>query len=202
MKITSLLLAIALTTAVATRGAELDRAAAALAGTEAQFTQRFTPKGFKNSQVDTGSVLFGSLPQMRWTYTRPEQKIFVFDGGRSWFYLPAEKQVTITTLDERHRSELPFLMIGDQVARDRQFIVRETNRGGNIVTTLQPRNGAALIRIVTITIAPATHTIQRVAYSDRDGNETTFDFSGFTRRAVSPDLFRFTPPAGVDVVQQ
>jgi outer membrane lipoprotein-sorting protein len=55
---------------------------------------------------------------------------------------------------------------------------------------------------VTITIAPSTHAIQRVAYSDRDGNETTFDFSSFTRRTVAPDLFRFTPPAGVEVVQQ
>src|SRR5881396_3427662 len=85
--------------------AEIDRAAAALAGTEAQFTQRFTPKGFKNSQVDSGSVVFGTLPMMRWTYSRPEQKIFVFDGSRSWFYLPAEKQVTMTTIDDQRRSE-------------------------------------------------------------------------------------------------
>ena len=174
-------------------GAELDRAAAALTGTEAQFTQRFTPKGFKSSQVDSGSVIFGTLPMMRWSYTKPERKIFVFDGNRSWFYLPAEKQVTVTTLDEEHRRELPFLLIGDAAARD---------RGGNVIATLQPRSASAMIRNVTITIAPATHVIQRVAYSDRDGNETTFDFSGFTRRPVMPDLFRFTPPAGVEVVQQ
>jgi len=86
--------------------------------------------------------------------------------------------------------------------RDRNFIVRETTRGGNVITTLQPRAASAMIRNVTITIAPSTHAIQRVAYSDRDGNETTFEFSGFTKRSVTPDLFRFTPPAGVEVVQQ
>ena len=59
-----------------------------------------------------------------------------------------------------------------------------------------------MIRNVTITIAPSTHIIQRVSYSDRDGNETTFDFSAVTKRMVTPDLFRFTPPAGVEVVQQ
>src|SRR5437763_17148236 len=109
MKITSLVLSLILV-ASAAGAAELDRAAAALAGTEAQFTQRFTPKGFKNSQIDSGSVVFGTLPMMRWTYSRPEQKIFVFDGSHSWFYLPAEKQVTMTTIDEQRRSELPFLV--------------------------------------------------------------------------------------------
>jgi outer membrane lipoprotein carrier protein len=201
MKITTLLLAltIAATTASA---AELDRAAAALAGTEAQFTQRFTPKGFKNSQVDSGSVVFGTLPMMRWSYTRPEEKLFVFDGGRSWFYIPAEKQVTVMTIDERRRAELPFLIIGDPAARERNFVIRETTKGGTVLATLQPRDASALIRSVTITIAASTHAIQRVSYSDRDGNETTFDFSGFTSRTVSPDFFRFTPPAGVEVVQQ
>jgi outer membrane lipoprotein carrier protein len=201
MKITSLVLSLVFV-ASAAGAAELDRAAAALVGTEAQFTQRFTPKGFKNSQIDSGSVVFGTLPMMRWTYAKPEQKIFVFDGSRSWFYLPAEKQVTVTTLDEAHRRELPFLLIGDQAARDRNFVVRESTSGGNVIAMLQPRAASAMIRSVTITIAAATHAIQRVAYSDRDGNETTFDFSGFTRRSVTPDLFRFTPPAGVEVVQQ
>jgi outer membrane lipoprotein carrier protein len=201
MKITTLFLALTLF-ASAVNAAELDRAAAALAGTEAQFTQRFTPKGFKNSQVDSGSVVFGTLPMMRWSYTKPEQKVFVFDGNRSWFYLPTEKQVTVTTIDDQRRSELPFLIIGDPAARERHFIVRETTRGGTVTTTLQPRDASAMIRNVTITIVPATHTIQRVAYSDRDGNETTFEFSGFSRRTVTPDFFRFTPPAGVEVVQQ
>jgi outer membrane lipoprotein carrier protein len=200
MKITTLLLT--LTLASAASAAEIDRAAAALAGTEAEFTQRFTPKGFKNSQIDSGSVIFGTLPMMRWSYTKPEQRVFVFDGNRSWFYVPAEKQVTVTSIDDQRRSELPFLVIGDPAARDRHFIVRETTRGGTVITTLQPRSPSAMIRNVTITIVTATHAIQRVSYSDRDGNETTFDFGGFSRRAVTPDLFHFTPPAGVEVVQQ
>ena len=39
-----------------------------------------------------------------------------------------------------------------------------------------------------------------VEYSDREGNRTLFDFSGYQRHAVSADLFHFTPPAGVQVV--
>jgi outer membrane lipoprotein carrier protein len=182
--------------------AELDRAAAALAGTEAQFTQKFTPKGFKSAQVESGTVLFGTLPMMRWSYAKPEEKLFVFDGSRSWFYVPADKQVTVTALDASRRSELPFLFIGDPAARDRNFVVREKTRGNSVVVTLQPRASAAMIRNVVVTIAAPTHLIQRVDYTDREGNQTTFDLSGFHKRAVSDDLFHFTPPAGVQVVEQ
>jgi len=201
MKIATVLLTTLLFTGAAF-ASELDRAAAALPGTQAQFTQRFTPKGFKNGQVESGTVVFGPLPSMRWRYTQPEQKIFTFDGNRSWLYIPAEKQVTVTTLDDQRRSELPFLLIGDPVARGRHFIVHETPRGSSVVVTLQPRAASAMIRNVTITIAAATHAIQRVAYSDREGNETTFDFSGFAATSITPDLFHFTPPAGVEVIQE
>lgn len=200
MKIATLLFILVI--AVAASAAELDRAAASLPGTEAQFSQRFTPKGFKNGQVESGTVVFGPLPMMRWSYLHPEQKVFVFDGNRSWLYIASERQVTATTLDEKQRSELPFLLIGDPAARDRNFVVRETTRGASVIATLQPRTSSAMIRSVTITIAAATHTIQQVSYSDREGNETTFDFSGFTKRSVAPDFFHFTPPAGVAVVEQ
>ena len=196
---TSLIIAVVLATPVA-HAAEIDNAAAAMAGMEASFTQRFTPKGFTNSQVESGSVIFGTLPMMRWTYAKPEEKIFVFDGSKSSFYVAADKQVTIATLDDRRKSELPFLLIGDPAARERLFVVKETRSDGNTLVSLQPRDASATIRNITVTIAAGTHLIQQIQYSDREGNRTVFGFSGFRRRALSPDLFRFTPPPGVEVV--
>src|SRR5213082_2662661 len=178
-------------TAAVAYASQIDKAAAAMAGTEASFTQRFTPKGFTRSQVENGTVIFGPLPMMRWTYAKPEEKVFVFDGTNSWFYVAADKQVTVAQIDDRRRSELPFLLIGDPASRERLFDVKES---ANAVT-LQPKSASSAIRNVTLTIAPATHLIQQLEYSDREGNRTVFEFSGYQRRAVTPDLFRFTPPA-------
>jgi chaperone LolA len=197
-----ILLTLSLSLAIPLHAAELDRAAAALAGNEARFTQQFTPKGFKTAPAESGTVIFGTLPMMRWTYTRPEEKLFVFDGGHSWFYVPADKQVTVTALDAARRSELPFLLIGDPAARDRNFVVRESARGGSTVVTLQPRSASAMIRSVVVTIAADTHLIRRVDYTDREGNQTSFELADMHKRAVSNDLFHFTPPAGVQVVEQ
>jgi outer membrane lipoprotein carrier protein len=180
---------------------ELDRAAAAMSGMEASFTHRFTAKGFKTSQVESGSVVFGTLPSMRWTYSTPEQKLFVFDGTNSWFYVPADKQVMVGRVTDARKRELPFLLLGDPEARDRHFIVKQQKRDGRIVATLQPRNEAAAIRTVTVTISPSNHLIQRIDYTDRDGNQTSFQFSGYHRRAASADTFTFAPPAGVQVIR-
>ena len=198
MKTKALILALALATTLT--AAEIDKAPAAVSGKEATFVQRFTPKGFKNAQVESGTVVFGNLPQMRWSYAKPEQKLFVFDGDRSWFYVPADKQVTVATLDAQKRRDLPFLVIGDPAARNRSFVVKESTRGGNVITTLQPRDASGLLRTIAITSSASTHLIQSVEYTDREGNRTTFELSGYHPASASPDVFRFTPPAGVQTV--
>jgi outer membrane lipoprotein carrier protein len=181
--------------------AEIDRTATAINGQEARFTHKFTPKGFKTAQTESGTVIFGKLPQMRWSYTNPESKLFVFDGSRSWFYVPDDKQVTVADIDDRRRAELPFLLIGDPAARGRSFVVQQKSRGGKVTTTLQPRNTAALIRQVTIVSDTKSARIDSIDYSDREGNRTTFNFSGYHPARMTADTFRFAPPSGVQVVR-
>lgn len=200
MRLTSIIVTLLLTATLAS-AAELDNAVAAMSGLEASFTQSFTPKGFKTAQSESGSVVFGTLPQMRWSYTRPEQKLFVFDGNNSWFYVPAEKQVTVGRLDDTRKRELPFVLLGDPASRDKHFKVSEASRADGTVVTLTPRERTAMIRSVEIAIDRATHRIGRVHYTDREGNETTFAFSGYHPAAAKADTFRFTPPPGVQVVQ-
>jgi chaperone LolA len=198
----SITLAAILFAAVTTSAAPaaLDSAAKAMAGMEASFTHRFTAKGFSTSQSESGTVIFGELPRMRWSYSKPEQKTFVFDGTSSWFYVPADKQVTTGRVTDARKRELPFLLIGDPASRDRAFVVKEQKRGGSIVTTLQPRDKSSVMRTVTVSIAPATNLIQSIEYTDRDGNRTSFHFSGYHKRAATADTFRFAAPAGVQVI--
>jgi len=182
--------------------AEIDKVSAVLAGKEASFTQRFTPKGFKKPQVESGKVLFGALPQMRWSYSSPEQKLFVYDGNKSWFYVPADKQVTVAAIDAQRRRDLPFLVIGDPAAREKAFTVREQPRGSSIVTTLTPRDAHGLLAAIVVTSSASTHLIESVEYTDRQGNRTVFELSGYHPAAPAPDAFRFTPPAGVQQIEQ
>ena len=155
LAIISVLSAVALATSLSAAPLELDRATTAMSGMEASFTHRFTAKGFKSSQVESGSVVFGTLPAMRWSYATPEQKLFVFDGSNSWFYVPGDKQVTVARVDDTKKRELPFLLLGDPGARQKYFSVKEQKRGNAVVTTLQARTPSALVKSVTVTIAPS-----------------------------------------------
>ena len=186
--------------ATAASAIELDRAAATMAGQQAFFSHGFTAKGFKRPQVESGTVIFGRLPMMRWSYTRPESKLFVFDGSKSWFYVPADKQVTVGVVDDARKRELPFLLLGDPAAREKHFTVKETKRGNNVITTLVPKDPRALVRIVTVTIDVRAHLVSTIEYTDRDGNRTGFSFSGYHPQPASADTFRFNPPAGVQVI--
>ena len=199
-RLTLALCLFALTIPAAAQQAAIDRTAAAMTGMEAKFTHKFTPKGFKTSQIERGSVVFGRLPMMRWSYTAPEEKTFVFDGQRSWFYVPADRQVTVAELDDRRKSELPFLLIGDPAARSRHFDVKEQKRGTKTSTTLQPRSAASAIRTATIVTDARSNLIESIEYTDRDGNRTSFAFSGYHRARGGESAFRFTPPPGVQVV--
>jgi chaperone LolA len=200
-KTLTFLVAVVVTASAYAAPAEIDRAASAMAGMQAQFTHRFTPKGFKNSQTESGAVTFGTLPRMRWSYSRPEEKLFVFDGRTSWFYVPADRQVTMGVVDDARRRELPFLLLGDAAARQRVFAVKERRDRGGVITTLQARDKAAMVPLVTITTDPSTHRIKRIEYADRGGNRTVFDFTSYTKAPASAAQFQFTPPAGVQVVR-
>lgn len=201
MRLTTLLVTLAISATLTAQPTELDHAAKAMSGMEASFTHRFTAKGFKTSQVESGSVVFGALPKMRWNYTSPEKKVFVFDGSESWFYVPGDNQVTHGRVSDARKAEMPFLLLGDPAAREKHFSVKQQKRRGAVVMTMQPRNARALVRSITVTIAPSTHLIQRIEYTDTGGNRTSFDFSGYHRRTASADTFRFTPPAGVQVIR-
>lgn len=200
-KILVLAVFLAATSAFAAAGDAIRLTLRALDGSEAQFTQKFTPKGFRQAQVETGSVLFGSVPQMRWTYRVPEAKIFVFDGRTSWFYVPGEKQVTVNHLTQEERAALPFFVLADATASNRDYAVTERATRDGIVTSFKGRTPKVAVPDIVVTTGARDRTLRRIEYADRQGNRTIFEFSGFRKTAVQRGAFEFVAPAGVQVIE-
>ena len=179
---------------------ELDDVVKALPGMQADFTQRFTPKGFTKAQTDRGTVIFGNLPKMRWSYAGSEPRLFVFDGQQSSLYTPAEKQVQVVTLDAARQKSVPFSFLWSGGAM-RDYSYSEKRNGANVDITMKPLSNAAEFRQVALQVDAASHTIKRVEYADRSGNRTVFDFTAYRKANVNAETFRFTPPPGVEVVR-
>jgi chaperone LolA len=183
-------------------GASIDATLKSMSSIETSFTHRFLAKGFRNEQVERGKVVFGSAPRMRWSYSAPEKKEFLFDGTTSWLYTPSEKQVIVSELSPEERRELPFLLLNDPVATNASFHVRESKTKGLVATVLTAKRPSDAIRQITIPAGEKDRMIRKLEYSDRSGNRTTFEFTNH-RRASTPDQsFRFSVPSGVEVVRQ
>ncbi|MGK2859486.1 MAG: LolA family protein [Thermoanaerobaculia bacterium] len=165
-------------------------------GSSAQFVQKFLPKGFKKEKVERGSVVFGELPTMRWTYAEPERKEFVFDGITSWLWVPADRQVTVHELTEDERAALPFFALSDPSRIDAQFTMSTSGR----TTTLKARDRNAMLAEIRVE-ASSDGRLSKLRYVDSQGNATTFEFSGFTPSKAGRESFTFVPPAGADVVR-
>lgn len=199
-----LILSLVLTASVsfAAGNAVIERSLEVTAGQQADFVQKFTPKGFTRERVEKGSVVFGEAPRMRWSYTAPEEKVFVFDGSTSWLYAPADRQVMIARLSEEDRKGLPFVILSNSESLRASYEVRETTANGVVTTRLTPKSTAALVRDLVVTTNARDGRPRRIEYSDRQGNRTVFEFTNYRKAAVGASTFRFDPPAGVEIVRQ
>lgn len=181
---------------------QVSRAIDAMSGQQAAFVQKFTPRGFAREQVESGSVVFGPSPKMRWIYAKPEQKTFVFDGATSWFYVPSDQQVMVNTLTAEERSSLPFLLLADPRSVSANYTLKESSRGGAVMTRLTARDSNAMVRDIVVISSARDHRVSSLQYTDKQGNRTVFQFSDFSKAPASAAQFTFEPPAGVQVIRQ
>jgi chaperone LolA len=179
---------------------DLQTVSANLSAHSASFTQTFTASGFHSSQKEQGAVVFGSLPRMRWEYVGPEQKLFVFDGTTSWFFIPSEKQVTVHSVSPEERASLPFVLLSDRPRLTETYTVSVRRSGIGKTILLKARRPDALIPVITLTVG-RDQRLARLDYTDRSGNRTVFDFSAWKISDAAPESFMFDPPEGVQVVR-
>src|SRR5262245_34599351 len=63
---------------------------------EAEFTQSYERRLLRRKVEEKGKVSVKKPGRMRWEYRVPEEKLFVTDGAKTYFYLPAENQVMVS----------------------------------------------------------------------------------------------------------
>src|SRR5688500_8720786 len=77
----------------------------------ADFEQSYMGGALKRKTVERGTVAIRKPGRMRWDYTAPEKKLFVSDGTRMYFHVPADKQVRVSALPADGRLPTPILFL-------------------------------------------------------------------------------------------
>jgi outer membrane lipoprotein carrier protein len=191
---------------------------------QAAFSQKTYLPTLKREQKGNGTLAIrknAKRPAMfRFDYTKPRQLI-VSDGVSVWFYLPENRQVMVTDLKGLFEGgqgvTLNYLTGIGRISRD--FTITPRNGGrdadGNYLLELIPKTPSQTVAKLEMTVsAKAVEVFLRkgtirntfpllssVVY-DQFGTRTAIEFSNVqVNRGLAGSLFRFTIPAGVEVIR-
>jgi outer membrane lipoprotein carrier protein len=170
----------------------------------AEFTEIYRGAGVV--RTETGTLWLKKPGKMRWEYRSPSEKLFLSDGQTAWFYLPGERQARKTAVKQLDdlRSPLGLLLGKTRLEKELQNLsfapdMVPLNPGGVVLRGI-PKALADRVNEVILEIT-AEHLISRIIVVGVDGSETEYRFSQQTEGVeISDQRFRFTPPAGVEVM--
>jgi outer membrane lipoprotein carrier protein len=165
----------------------------------ASFSQTVTDKNGRLKQQASGELAISRPGKFRWSVDKPYQQLLVGDGERVWIYDPDLNQVVKRRADQALGTTPAALLAGkDDVERafDWQDLPRADGLEWLGATPKDKESSFTEIRLGFDGAALAALDIL-----DNFGQRTRIKLSKLERNPrLAPDLFRFTPPKGADVV--
>jgi outer membrane lipoprotein carrier protein len=173
---------------------------------QARFTQRYHRQIIGKVITESGVVAIKKPGRMRWDYTNPEEKLFVTDGEKTYFYVPEERQVIVSHAPGGALGltpDSPLTLLAGRSRLEEAFEVypaeSEPQVGGTVLR-LVPRRPQEDFEEIEIEAEDAGR-VRRVQLVDSQGNRTDFFFDEIKENQDIPDtLFLFTVPSGVDII--
>jgi outer membrane lipoprotein carrier protein len=169
----------------------------------ADFVQTYRGGVLRTQTREQGTVAVKKPGRMRWMYNSPERKEFVSDGVKMYSYLPADRQVLVSTLPagEDAPTGILFLAGRGNVATDFTPNLVDSPIAGSVALRLVPRRRELDYEYLVVAFDPSTLQIRGLVTRDRQGGESTLRFDNLKENVgISDKEFAFRIPRGVDVV--
>lgn len=194
-------LAIAAISCTAHAGA-VDQLKAFVDGTKsarADFSQTVTGKSGRKPQTSSGQMMFSRPGKFRWVYDKPYPQLLVGDGRKLWVYDPDLRQISVKAIGDALGSSPAALIAGDNLLEKNFHLAEAGNRDGLDWVEAKPKVADGGFERMRIGLAG--NELRAMEIIDNFGQTTLIRFSAFERNPqLAPDLFRFVPPKGADVV--
>jgi len=167
----------------------------------ARFDQQVLDRGGKVVESASGTFAFARPGRFRWSYEKPHKQLLVGDGTRLWIHDPDLNQVTVKRIDEA-LSSTPAALLAGQDDITRLFTLRDAGAADGLAwveaTPKAPDTGFERVRL-----GLRGRTLAAMELFDQLGGRTKFAFSDLkANAAISADAFKFTAPAGADVIEE
>jgi outer membrane lipoprotein carrier protein len=165
----------------------------------ADFTQELYSADRRLLETETGTLSLERPNRFRWSYVEPTELLVVGDGEKLWMYDVELAQVTVASLDETVGSSPAMLLSGDRRIRDTFDVVEFYLRDGLDWVKLAPKADAS--DFVSVLIGFQGSAPRQLELVDGLNQVTRIQFANVVvNPEVEDAVFRFSPPAGVDVI--
>ncbi len=152
-------------------------------------------------QDSSGIVEFSRPGKFRWHYRAPIEQLIVGDGTTLWVYDKDLSQVTTRKLGSALGSSPAALLAGSDDVEQYFSLEAQGKKGRYEWLEARPNDQESLFDRVRMGFDK--NTLYVMELYDHFGQKTVIRFSDFKRDpGFAPDAFKFTPPAGVDVVTE
>jgi len=177
----------------------VDRYLSDLQTLRGSFQQEIVDSTGSVREVAEGTLAIQKPGRFRWDYRSPSPQLLVSDGQTIWLYDEELEQVTMRRAGETLTATPASLLSGRDKASDRFTVAAGEPRDGLEWVVLTPRLEDTDFRELRLGFSGGS--LQRMELEDRLGQTTRIAFSDLEINAkLSPSLFTFEPPPGVDVI--
>ena len=168
---------------------------------KARFAQIIVDKNLKQLQQVTGTMQFARPGKFRWEYEKPYEQLIVGDGSSLWVYDKDLNQVSVRKLDNALGDSPAALLAG---SNEIEKIYNLTNLGsqqGLEWAEAVPKSKENAFE--RIRLGFSANGLEAMELRDQFSQVTVIKFAGVERNPkLAPELFRFVPPKGADVIRE
>ena len=166
---------------------------------KARFAQIVVDRNLKELQKATGTMQFVRPGRFRWEYDKPYEQTIVGDGARLWIYDKDLNQVTVRKLDKALGGSPAALLAGSNEIEKVYDLANLGAQEGLDWLEAVPKSKENTFERIRLGFGRGG--LEAMELRDQFGQTTVIKFAGVERNPkISPDVFRFTPPTGADVI--
>jgi|TARA_R110000868_G_scaffold334215_1_gene594898 outer membrane lipoprotein carrier protein len=149
----------------------------------------------------SGHMAFVRPRQFRWETIKPMEQLLIADGQKIWIYDVDLEQVTVKPQTESMGAAAGLFLSEDKSQVVSDFHVESEHEGKLEIFKLKARGKQANIQRVILRFEG--DYLASMDLYDQLGQRTAVRFTQAKINSILPkNLFQFTPPGGVDVVEQ
>jgi outer membrane lipoprotein carrier protein len=173
---------------------------------QADFTQSTSLQQSRRQREGDGTMVIAKPGLMRWDYRKPDRQVFICDGSTMSMYFAKAAQMMVIPAREYLQSDVTyafFVGTGD-ILRDFEPRFPKGDYGGGESPTLQlfPRVEHGQVEHLDVWLDDRS-LVRRFKIVDHFGSVTELNFTNIRlNQPVDREVFKFTPPAGTEIVKQ